>query len=62
MIENLAALSDGQLPVAVAIDSLQTEMDIPERDVEEKEAAEPGEDKMPPFSERLRKDVEEAAQ
>ena len=62
MVEALSALSDRQLQVAVTLDSLQGAMDIPERDVEENEAAEPGDDKTPPFSERLRKDVEEAAQ
>lgn len=47
-IETLAALSDAQLAVAVTLDPLQVEMQLPER--------EPG------FSERLRQDVEEAAQ
>ena len=59
MVEALSALSDGQLPVAVTLDSLQGAMDIPER---EPEVESEGEDKTPPFSERLRKDVEEAAQ
>lgn len=54
MVEALSALSDGQLPVAVTLDSLQAEMEIPERD--EKSAEGGG------FSDRLRKDVEEAAQ
>ena len=63
MIEALAALSDGQLPVAVTLDSLQAEMEIPER--EEKGGYVPEREKVPEregFSDRLRKDVEEAAQ
>ena len=47
-MEALAALSDAQLPVAVTLDSLQAAMEIPER--------EPG------LTDRLRQDVEEAAQ
>ena len=58
MVEALSALSDAQLPVAVTLDSLQGAMDMPERG----EPAEEGEDKPPSFSDRLRKDVEEAAQ
>ena len=54
MVEALSALSDGQLPVAVTLDSLQAEMELAEKE----EGA--GETERPPFSKRLREDVEGA--